>query len=173
MSNFDALKVIANQLLKNYPESQAWNESSFRWIREQAPGTKHVIGRSMLAVLLNGNELTATLSRGQIRVNGNGISVKVAMMWEKGIIKFQNIRDIDFDFAFCFAMYPNKAYGWLIPKSEIWKQGKVNTRATRASLASMREPTRLIHIDPENPRAWLKPYGGTIDQAIAIAKKSL
>jgi hypothetical protein len=172
MSNFDALKTIANQLLTNYPESQAWNESSFRWIREQAPGTKHVIGRMMLAVLLNSNGLTATFLRGQIRVNGNGISVKVAMMWEKGTIKFQNIRDIDFDFAFCLALYPNKAYGWLIPKEEIWKQGKVNT--ANPGIKDQHEGADAwVHIDPEDPRAWLKPYGGTIDQAIAIAKKSL
>jgi len=127
----------------------------------------------MLAVLLNGNGLTATFYRSQIRVNGNGISVKVAMMWEEGIIKFENIRDIDFDFLFCFALYPNKAYGWLIPKRELWKDGKVN-KAHYPSVTSQHKGADCwVHIDPENPSPWLKSYGGTIDQAIEIVKKSV
>jgi hypothetical protein len=105
-------------------------------------------------------------------VNGNGISVKVAMMWQKGTIKFQNIKDTNFDFVFCLALFPDGAYGWLIPKEEIWKEGKVNIGNSGVT-RQHKGADAWVHIDPDKPRAWLKPYGGTIDQAIAIAKKSL
>ena len=174
MSNFDELRNIADGFLGQYPEDQAWNGSSFNWMRRLPPGSKHVVGRSMLAALLNMNGLTATLSkRGQIRVNGNGVSFKMAMMWEAGIVKFQNIRgDVDFDFLFCLALYPGKAFGWLIPKGEIWKDGKFNT-ANAGITAQHNGADAWIDLDPENPAPWLMGYGGTVDQAIVIARKSL
>ena len=128
----------------------------------------------MLAALLNMNNLTATLAKkGQIRVNGNGISFKMAMMWEAGIVKFQNIRgDADFEFLFCLALFPGKSFGWLVPKDEIWKDGEFNT-ANAGITDQHGGADAWLDIDPENPAAWLAPYGGTIDQAIAISKKSL
>jgi hypothetical protein len=174
MSNFDELRNIADGFLGQYPEDQAWNGSSFNWMRRLPPGSKNVVGRSMLASLLLQNGLTATLSsKRQLRVNGNGISFKMAMMWQVGIVKFQNIRgDLDFDFLFCLALYPTKAFGWLIPKEELWKDGKFNT--AHAGLDDQHGGADAwIDIDPTNPAAWLAPYGGTIEQAIATAKKSL
>lgn len=173
MSNFDELRNIADGFLGQYPEDQAWSGSSFNWMRRLPPGSKHVIGRSMLAVLLNTNGLTANLHKSQIRVNGNGISVKVALMWNEGIIKFQNIGDTDFDYLFCLALYPQKVFGWIIPKAELWKDGKVS-KANHPSVTSQHKGADCwVHIDPANPSPWLKAYGGTIDQAIGVAKKSL
>jgi hypothetical protein len=173
MSNFDELQNIANGLLGKYPEDQAWNGSSFNWMRRLPPGSKHVVGRSMLAVLLNQNGMTATFHKSQIRVNGNGISVKVALMWQDGIIKFQNIRDTNFDHLFCFALYPQKAFGWLIPKNELWVGAKVNKAHHPSVTSQHRGADCWVHIDPADPKPWLKAYGGTIDQAMAVAKKSL
>jgi hypothetical protein len=167
MSYFDELRNAADGFLGQYPEDQAWNGSSFNWMRRLPPGSKHVIGRSMLAVLLNTNGLTATFYKNQIQVNGNGISVKVGMMWREGI------RDTKFDYVFCLALYPQKAYGWLIPKTELWSDDKVS-KVHHPSVTSQHKGADCwVHIDPANPSPWLKSYGGTIDQAIAIAKKSL
>lgn len=98
--SFAALEKIADALISRYPESQAWNDSRFRWIRLLPPGSKHVVGKDMLTALIEIYGLTPTLYRRQVRVNGNSISVKVAMMWDQGIIKFQNTRDTEFDFVF-------------------------------------------------------------------------
>lgn len=173
MSNIAALKNIADILLKEYPENEAWKGSSFIWIQQKGPGRKHVICRTMLAFLLNANGLTATFYKGQIRVNGNGIAVKTAMMWEEGIIKFQNIRaDVDFEFLFCFALFPQKAFGWLIPREAILKDGKFLTG--KKGLDDQHEGADAwIDVDPNNPPAWLNKYGGTIDEAVAVAKTSL
>ena len=174
MSNFDELRNIADGFLGKYPQDQAWDGSSFNWMRRLPPGSKHVVGRSMLAALLNMNDLTATLAKKrQIRVNGNGIAFKMAMMWEAGIVKFQNIRsDADFEFLFCLALYPTRSYGWLIPRDEIYKDGKFNT-ANEGITDQHGGADAWIDVDPDAPAAWLAAYGGTIDQAIAHAKKAL
>ena len=67
------------------------------------------------------------------------------------------------------ALYPKKAFGWVIPKEEIWKDGKFNT--ANAGLDDQHDGADAwIDIDPNDPADWIKGYGGTIDQAIAIAK---
>ncbi len=174
MSNFDELRNIADGFSGQYPEDQAWNGSSFNWMRRLPPARKNVVVRTMLAALLNHNGLSAMLStKRQLRLNGNSISIKMAMMWETGIVKFQNFRgDLDFDFVFCLALYPTKAFGWIIPKHEIWKDGKFNT--ANSGIDDQHEGADAwLDIDPTSPAAWLSAYGGTIDQAIAAAKKSL
>ena len=95
------------------------------------------------------------------------------MMWKEGTIKFQNIRDTNFDYVFCLALYPQKAYGWLIPKTELWSNGKVS-KVHHPSVTSQHKGADCwVHIDPSKPSPWLKAYGGTIDQAIAVARKAL
>jgi len=170
--SFTALEQISNLLVSEYPESKAWNDSPFRWIRLLPPGSKHVVGRDMLTSLIALYGLTPTLYKGQVRVNGNGISVKVAMMWEEGIIKFQNIRDSKVDFIFCLALYPHSAYGWLIPAAEVWNDG--NVRNDRPGVTGQHKGADAwLHVDPTNVPDWLKPYGGTIDQAMEVLETSV
>jgi hypothetical protein len=96
----------------------------------------------------------------------------MAMRWEKGIIKFQNIRDIDFEHILCFAIYPNDAYAWIIPKTEVWLNGAI--RKDRTGITSQHKGADAwIHIDPSSPHNWLKPFGGTIAQAMKVAKTAL
>jgi len=100
------------------------------------------------------------------------ILVKTSLMWNKGSIKFQNIRDNEFDFVLCLGIYPHKAFGWLIPKNEIWVNGAI--LKDRPGIKSQHKGADAwVHIDPDNVQAWLKPYGGTIDEMIKVAKKSL
>ncbi len=97
----------------------------------------------------------------------------MAMMWEAGIVKFQNIRgDADFDFLFCLALFPGKAFGWLIPKDEIRKDGIFNT-ANAGITDQHGGADAWIDVDPENPAPWPAAYGGTIDQARTVTKKSV
>src|ERR1700744_3120371 len=108
--SLQALETITNSLISEYPESKAWADSPFAWIRHLPPGSKGGIGRAIASGLLQGYGITATAHRHQLRVNGQGLIIRVAMMWETGIIKFQNIRDIDFDPILCFGIYPHKAF---------------------------------------------------------------
>lgn len=170
--SFKALVEITNSLITDYPESKAWADSPFNWIRSLPPNSKWSIGKIAICGLFQHYGLTATTYRHQIRVNATGISPKIALMWEKGVIKFQNIRDTDFDFVLCLGLYPHGAYGWLIPKDEIWVDHAI--RKDRLGITSQHKGADAwVHVDPDNVQAWLQPYGGTIDEMIKVARKSL
>jgi len=150
--SFATIEGITNSLISEYPESQAWNASPFSWIRHLPPGSKNVVGRHVATGLLQAYGITATSHTQQIRVNGQGISVKVALKWQQGIIKFQNIRDTNFDYALCLGLYPNRAFGWLIPKSEIWLDHSI--RKDRSGVTSQHKGADAwVHVNPENIQA--------------------
>lgn len=170
--SFKMLQQITDNLISEYPESQAWSDSPFSWIRHLPPGSKGVIGRHIGSGLLQSYGLTPTARTHQLRVNGQGIIVRVAMIWEKGLMKFQNIRDGNFDHVLCFGLCPHAAFAWLIPKNQIWVDHAIRT--DRPGITRQHKGADAwISIDPDNVRAWLKPYGGTIEQAMTLAKKSL
>lgn len=170
--SFKTLEKIAADLSTQYPETQAWANSSFNWIRTLPPSSKGAIGRYLASGLLQSFGFTIGASRYLIRINGQGISVKTSMMWEAGVIKFQNIRDTNFDFVLCLGIYPDRAFGWLVPKDEIWLNGGV--RKDRPGVTRQHKGADAwIDVDPNNVQGWLKPYGGTVDALIKAAQKSL
>lgn len=170
--SFNILETIAANLVAEYPETQAWSDSSFNWIRTLPPASKGAIGRNLASGLLQQYGLTVTARRGLLRVNGLRISVKTSLMWGAGTIKFQNIRDTNFDFVLCLGIYPHKAYGWLAPKNEIWADGRI--RSDRPGVTKQHKGADAwIDVDPDSVQGWLKPYGGTIDAMIKVAKVSL
>ncbi len=95
------------------------------------------------------------------------------MKWQGDIVKFQNIRDIAFDHVLCIALYPQGAYAWLIPKSEIWLNGKIRT--DQAGVTSQHKGADAwINVDPKNAQTtWLGAYGGTLEDMINVAQKEL
>jgi len=94
------------------------------------------------------------------------------MKWEGNTVKFQNIRDTNFDHVLGIAVYPKSAYAWLIPKHEIWFNGSIRTSRLGVK-AQHKGADAWIHVDPKNVQPWLQPYGGTIEQAMKLAKTAL
>ncbi len=94
------------------------------------------------------------------------------MKWQGSIVKFQNIRDIAFEHVLCIALYPKGAYAWMIPKSEIWDNHIVRTDRTGVT-RQHKGADAWLSVDPKNVHGWMKPYGGTIDEMIKVAKTSL
>jgi hypothetical protein len=171
--SFNTLVAITDALKPLYPESKTWNKSKFLWIQTSPAGRKGSIGRQTVAGLLNHANLTATLYKGMVLVNGNNIAVKFGMMWDKKkIIKFENIRDGEFHYIFCLAIYPENGYGWLIPKEEIWKDGVI--REDQDGVKSQHKGADAwLHVDPAKVPKWLKKYGGELDEVLRVARKSL
>lgn len=170
--SFKALEKITNSLIGSYPATQEWNDSPFNWIRGLPPASKGVVGRFTGSRLLQDYGFTVTAYRFELRVNAQSILSRMATKWEGDIVKFQNVRDIKFDHVLCLALYPKSAYAWLIPKSEIWLNGKV--RADRLGVRSQHKGADAwIDVNPKSAHPWLKPYGGTIDDMIKVAKTAL
>jgi hypothetical protein len=170
--SFQTIQKITNSLMAEYPATKEWDDSPFNWIRGLPPASKGAIGRYIGSGLLQAYGFTVSAYRYELRVNGQEILARVAMKWEGNIIKFQNVRDVKFNHVLCIGLYPSKAYAWLIQKNEIWLNGKVRTG--RSGVTSQHKGADAwMHIDPANVQSWLKPYGGTIEEMIKVAKISL
>ena len=179
--SFKTLEKLSANIGNDYPnsvqENQAWEESAFNWIRTLPPGRKGAIGRKLACGLLQSFGFTCLTQGNLIKVNGQSISVKTSLMWGAGVIKFQNIRDSDFNFVLCLGIYPTTSLGWLIPKDEIWSDSGV-LRDDREGLRSQHggqagSEDAWIGIDTDDVQDWLKPYGGTTDAMITVTQKSL
>jgi hypothetical protein len=94
------------------------------------------------------------------------------MKWQGNSVKFQNIRDTQFEHVLCVALYPKDSYAWLIPKAEIWQNGKVRTDRTGIK-PQHKGADAWITVDPKNVHTWLKPYGGTIQEMVKVAEVEL
>lgn len=172
MNNFKTVVSITNDFIAEYPQSTAWQDSPFNWIRCLPPGSKGVIGRAIGSGLLQSNGFTVTARTNQLRVNAQGILVRIALMWEEGVLKFQNLREPDFDHVLCFGLCPNEAFAWFIPKEEVWKDGTVRTDNAGVT-AQHKGADAWISINLSSVPLWLKPYGGTLDEMVKVAKTAL
>ncbi len=170
--SFTILEEIAADLSSEYPDNQAWANSSIAWIRTLPPASKGTVGRHIASGLLQHSGLSVSASKQTLRVNGQRISVKTSLMWEAGLVKFQNIRDSNADFLLCLALYPGNSYGWLIPQGEIWVNGAI--RNDRPGVTKQHKGADAwLEVHPDSPHSWLKPYGGTTDELMKLAAKSL
>jgi hypothetical protein len=170
--SFKTLQRITDGLIADYPANSEWIDSPFNWIRGLPPASKGAIGRDIGSGLLQAYGFTPGAYRYELRVNGQGVKVKVGMKWEGDIVKFQNVRDTNFGHVLCIALYPKKAYAWLIPKAEIWLNQAV--RNDRPGVTRQHKGADAwISIDRKNVPQWLKPYGGTIEEMAKVAQHAL
>lgn len=170
--SFKILEAIATDLQSEYPENLAWATSSLAWIRTLPPASKGTVGRNIASGLLQSCGLTVSASKQTLRVNGRRISVKTSLMWEAGLVKFQNIRNSKSDLLLCLGLYPGKSYGWLIPEGEIWLNGAI--RMDRPGVTQQHKGADAwLEVHPEDPPTWLETYGGTTDELMKVARSSL
>jgi hypothetical protein len=174
--SFPVLEKISRELSKAHPEAskenKEWSTSEFNWLRALPPGRKGAIGRYFVHSLFRDYGLTSFGRKQLVVVNSQVISVKTSLMWGGGNIRFQNIRNTPYDFVLCLGIYPKKAFGWLIPKPELWMDGTI--REDRPGVTKQHKGADAwIEINPDKPPTWLKAYGGTSDDLIKKARRML
>lgn len=163
---------ITNDLLPQYPDTHAWDNSPFAWILHLPPGSKGVIGRSIASGLLQSYGLTPMATGHRLTVNAQGILVRIAMAWDTGVMKFQNMRDEDYEHVLCIGLLPQSAQAWFIPKTEIWQGNQIRT--DNAGISGQHEGADAwLSINPSTVQSWVQPYGGTIESAMHVAQQSL
>ena len=169
----DTLVSITDGMQPEYLPSAIWNGSPFAWIVSLPPGSKGAIGRDIISALMQSYGLTPGMNGFGLRVNGQDVIVKLAMLWDQGILKFPNFTDTQFDHVICLALLPNNAMGWIVPKAEIWVAGVIRTDRIGVTAQHEGADAWLSNADPSNVPTWLMPYGGTIDQLMQVAQTQL
>lgn len=136
-----------------------WAGSPYRWIKEISSSRKRgAEGEKLVTLFLGSCKYTVTKptsSDSDRNVNAVPTEIKFSTLWEKGTYRFQQLRDQDYHYVVCFGLSPQGWHMWIVPKQVAWDN------STPQHGGSGGTDTHWLEVDPENPPAWLAPYGGT------------
>lgn len=166
-----ALATIAGSLVGDYQEkSDTWSGSPFAWILSQPSRTKGKIGEQLVAGFLAAKDFDVVRSgdsQADRVINGHRAEIKFSTLWETGIFKFQQIRNQDYRFAICLGISPFDARCWIIPKEELLRHVIGHTGQHGGAGGA---DTAWMSFAPDEPYPWLKPYGGTLREAVRVLR---
>jgi site-specific DNA-methyltransferase (adenine-specific) len=159
------LLVSASSYLKLDLESPGgeWEESPFGWILDLPPAAKGKLGRHLI--------LTWCISKGfsvdhsvekdaSLLINGKRVNTKFSTLWSGGIYKFQQIRDLNYDYLICMGISPDEAHCWILRKDDVLSNAKIQHKG-RGEKGS----EYWISVNPNSPPPWITTSGGTLFQA--------
>ncbi len=89
--------------------------------------------------------------------------IKLSMLSQKGTYTFNQLRKQDYAFAVCLGMSLFETHCYVVPKAEIIDHWDDMRRQHVSG-----EETRMFTMSPNDPPAWLRPYGGSPEEAIRI-----
>lgn len=149
-------------------ERPEWRDSPFKWMLTLGPKVKGAIGEKAVEKWLSkyGFDVKKPESSEHDRiVNGHKIEVKMSMMWDNGTIRFSQIRDQDYEYAVLVGYEPHDVKMWIVPKA-LAVELTVPQHGGAAG-----EDTRWFGFLPNEVPEALKPYGGSPEKALQVAKK--
>ena len=164
---------IAGTLLEDYPDDDlsSWEGSPFAWIKSRASATRGKIGERLVAEYLDSIGFDVTNSPGtdsDLIINGLRAEIKSSTRWKSGIYKFQQLRDQNYEIAICLGISPFDVHCWVLPKSIILgNRGKVRGLGGQHGGQSGTD-TAWLTVNPSKVHSWLRPYGGTLEEAVNV-----
>ena len=166
------LAGLASAIEPDYARSidDPWIGSPFQWILSVPSRTKGAIAESLVAGWCAAKGFDVVRSRGSQAdriVHGHRIEIKCSTLWKSGGYKFQQIRDQDYDFAFCLGLSPFDAHAWLLPKS-ILHQYVIGHMGQHTGVTG--SDTAWLGFSAEAPFNWMAPYGGRLADVAELLK---
>lgn len=149
------------------PPEDPWENSRFRWVKDLPSSTKGALGERWFSQWARKHGISVSRHKGSQAdrlVEGRPVEVKFSTLWKGGFYKFQQIRDQAYEHVVCFGLSPSAAHCWIVPK-EIVRQ-----HATGQHTGNKAAETAWVRIAPHAPPAWIQPYGGTLEEALAILR---
>lgn len=146
------------------PPRNSWQESPFVSILERSPATKGALGRR-LVVDFFGSKGVSLEPAGRFTFatrNGCRCVVKLSLLWENGMYRFEQIRDREYERVVCLGLSPRTAHCWIVPKGIVLRNGTPQHG----------RETWWFACDPAAPPRWLTPYGGTLSSALGVLREA-
>jgi hypothetical protein len=162
-SDVDVIGAISAALRADYQgaDRDPWLGSPFEWIHDQASRRKGAIGKKMFRqwALEEGFDVRSRPrgARCDCVVDGLKVVVKFGLLWAQGTLKFEQIRDEDYDSVALLGLEPDKVHLWVVPLDPLWK----------GSDEQHGPDTHWLTVRPAAPPAVLQPFGGTLAEARA------
>ena len=160
-------RIIAAQsaaIEKEYrqPDSNPWLGSPFEWILTMPSASKGKIGELLVSGWASSrgfNVSPRTSTEHDIVINGHKVEVKLSTLWKDGIFKFQQIRDQDYEFAFCIAISPFKVEAWYLPKI-VLREHVIGHMGQHTGADG--SDTSWLNFPADKPFEWMNPWGGDL-----------
>ncbi len=158
------LAGLAATLAPDYARAidDPWLGSPFQWILAVPSRTKGAIGEALVAgwCAAKGFDVVRSRSSQADRiVHGHRIEIKFSTLWKNGGYKFQQLRDQDYDYAFCLGVSPFDAHAWLIPKT-VLRQYVIGHMGQHTGAGG--SDTAWLGFPANKPFDWMAPYGGRL-----------
>jgi hypothetical protein len=170
-ADFQLLATAASYIRKDFEEDyKAWVDSPFEWILHLPAGSKGKLGKQLIYqwCALKGLAVDRCNDpEADMLINGHRVEVKFSTLWKSSVYKFQQIRDQNYEYSVCLGISPFEAHCWVLSKA-ILKRYVIGHLGQHTGVAG--KETAWITINPRNPSDWLKPYGGTLDEAFLVLK---
>lgn len=172
---FAELATLGNALSQSYQNADdPWADSPFFWLRQRSSRQIGAIGEKLIEDWLISNGIPVTRppdSDADRIIAGHRAEIKLSTLWASGRYKFQQLRDQNYEFAVLMGISPHDAHCWVIPKKDLlrlWKTERVISAQHNSGHGGT--DTAWMDVDPANPPEWLAPFGGTLDEALALIR---
>jgi hypothetical protein len=164
------LMSLATTLAPDYAPAinDPWLGSPFHWILAVPSRTKGAIGESLVAgwCAAKGFDVVRSPSSQADRiVHGHRIEIELSTRWKTGVYKFQQLRDQNYDYAFCLGLSPFDAHAWLIPK-DVLRQYVIGHMGQHTGASG--SDTAWLSFAQNKPYDWMAPYGGRLAEVAQL-----
>lgn len=170
-SEFDLLATAATFIKPDFEKDTSnWTGSPFEWARSLPSGSKGKLGKRLIYqwCALKGLSIDSSPdSEADMQINGHRVEIKFSTLWENGIYKFQQIRDQNYEYSVCLGVSPFEAHCWVLSK-KILREFVIGHMGQHTG--SEGKETAWFTVNPNNPPHWIRPYGGTLEEAYKVLK---
>jgi hypothetical protein len=169
---FQLLSAASRIIRSEFQEqNQAWLESPFNWILTLPAGSKGKLGKKLIYQWCALKELSVDRSPdsdADMLINGHRVEIKFSTLWKKGFYRFQQIRDQNYEYSVCLGISPFDAHCWVLSK-DVLRQYVIGHMGQHTG--RLGKETSWLTVNPSNPLEWIRPYGGTLNEAFVILNK--
>lgn len=166
--DYSIVSDLSRMIEKDQVIDRSWVDSPFEWLMRAPSATKGAVGKRLAASWAEARGIrvnSGTGTDGDRIMNGAKVQIRMSTPWENGPYKFQQIRDLDFDYLFCLGVSPHSVHAWLFP-IHLLKQhviGKLGQHTGKGA-----SETSWIELGPSYQPAWARDYGSSLDRVFDL-----
>jgi len=146
-----------------------WEDSPFGWVLDLPPAAKGKLGRNLINTwcVSKGFNVDHVVDKdANLLINRKRVATKFSTLWSGGIYRFQQIRDLDYEYLICMGISPTEAHCWVFRKEEVLRNAKVQHKGKGDKGSEY-----WLSVNPNNPPSWMMNSGGSLVLAYqAMAK---
>ncbi len=171
IDDFQLLASASSYLRLDLESPQGeWEDSPFGWVLDLPPAAKGKLGRQLIFTWCASKGLSVDYALDKdasLLINGIRVATKFSTLWSGGIYKFQQIRDLDYQYLICLGISPTEAHCWIFRKEDVLSHAKVQHKGAKEGAEYW------LSINPNNLPDWLKNSGGSLVESHHVVMKLL